>query len=91
MDAIVDQLILGRFLADPGRLLADSGRSWQLPNGLNFYTKNHPKLTDIGAKICKNLAQVDEKSIKMSKNQLKSAKTDRPIKKRRKILNRSLI
>ena len=31
VDAIVDQLILGRFLADPGRLLADSGRSWQIP------------------------------------------------------------
>ena len=31
MDAIVDQLILGRFLADPDRLLTDSGRSWQIP------------------------------------------------------------
>ena len=29
MDAIVDQLVLGRFLTDPGRLLADSGRFWQ--------------------------------------------------------------
>ena len=36
MDAIVDQLILGRFLADPGRLLVDSGRSWQIPKGLKY-------------------------------------------------------
>ena len=50
MDAIVDQLILGRFLADPGRLLAESGRSWQT---------SAPKTVKNEAKSMKNRLKMD--------------------------------